>query len=168
MKIKILLSKNLISTLILVTLSLTTFVSHANLHSVVGYWTTIDDKTGKPLSIVKIYRDKNGVIEGKVHKINPILGQKTSDVCKHCKGTLHNKRILGMRIIWGMKRLDKGNVWGKGRVLDPKSGHVYRGKMTLIDNGCKLNLRGYIGIPLFGRTETWLRAYNKACKFNSK
>lgn len=167
MKMTMPISKNLVLISIFVILLLTTFIGDANLHSVVGHWTTIDDKTGKPLSIVHIYK-KDGVIEAKVSKINPILGQKPSDKCKQCKGALHNKPILGMRIIWGMKRLDESNVWGNGRVLDPKSGHIYRGKMTLIDHGCKLNLRGYVGIPLFGRTETWLRANDKKCQFNSK
>ena len=168
MKMKNLAVKNLFSVLILTFFTFTTFALRANLQSAQGKWTTIDDKTGKALSVVHIYKNKKtGMLEGKVVTINPILGQKSSDKCKKCKGDRHNKPILGMYIMWNMQPLKK-YIWGKGRVLDPKSGHIYRGKMTLVDNGCKLNLRGYIGIPLFGRTETWHRAGVKKCKFSSK
>lgn len=131
--------------------------------SATGYWRTVDDKSGKVLSVVKIYKDKDGTLAGKVHEIKPILGQNPKDVCKECDGPLQNKPILGMRIIWNMQA-DDANTWIGRRVLDPKSGKVYRGRMTLTANGCKLNLRGYIGLPIIGRTETWLHTDNKACK----
>jgi uncharacterized protein (DUF2147 family) len=131
--------------------------------SATGYWQTVDDKTGKVLSVVKIYKAEDGTLAGNVNKILPVFGQSPKDVCKECDGPLQNKPILGMRIIWNMQA-DDATTWVGGRVLDPKSGKVYRGRMTITDNGCKLNLRGYIGLPIIGRTETWLRTETKACK----
>lgn len=133
-------------------------------NTAVGYWQTIDDKTGKALSVVQFYKAKDGTLSGKIYRILPAPGQKPHDKCVACSGDLHNKPILGMRIIWGMQDMGDGKYVG-GRALDPKSGSVYRARMTVIDNGCKLNLRGYIGIPLFGRTETWNRDKSKRCKF---
>jgi uncharacterized protein (DUF2147 family) len=124
-------------------------------NSPVGYWKTVDDKTGEVLSIVQIYNVDNA-LEGKIVKIMPVLDQKSTDRCTHCKGELANKPILGLRILWGMQPIDD-QTWGNGHVLDPKSGNIYRGKMMLIDNGEILRLRGYIGIPEIGRAQIWKR-----------
>jgi uncharacterized protein (DUF2147 family) len=86
----------------------------------------------------------------------PVLGQKVTDRCVKCEGNLQNQPMMGLGIIWGMQQLNQ-ITWGRGRVLDPKSGNIYRGTMTLVNNGQALQLRGYIGIPIFGRTETWIR-----------
>ena len=135
-------------------LVLTTHAFAAN-DTPVGYWKTVDDKTGEVLSIVQIYQADNA-LQGKIVKIMPVLGQKVTDRCVKCEGDLYNARMLGMVILWGMQQVDS-STWSGGRVLDPKSGNIYNGKMTLEDNGKLLNLRGYIGIPLFGRSETWIR-----------
>ena len=47
-------------------------------------------------------------------------------------------------------------VWKGGTVYDPKSGKTYSGKMTLVSPN-KLDMRGFVGISLFGRTTTWTR-----------
>ena len=136
---------------------------YANVNSAIGLWKTVDDKTGKVLSIVKIYQVKDGTLAGKIHQIMPVLGQKKTDICTACEEELHNKPMLNLRVIWGMSS-DEPQSWIGGRALDPKSGSIYRARMTLEDNGCKLKLRGYIGIPLFGRTQTWIRTGVKSCK----
>jgi uncharacterized protein (DUF2147 family) len=50
-----------------------------------------------------------------------------------------------------------GDEWSGGEILDPENGKTYRAKMKLTDGGQKLVLRGYIGISIFGRSQTWLR-----------
>ncbi len=127
----------------------------SNMNSAIGYWKTVDDKTGQILSVVQIYPGGDSLY-GKIVKIYPVLGQKTTDLCVKCRGGLLNKPMLGLQIMSGMVPIS-ANAWGRGRVLDPKSGSVYSGSMKLIDNGQKLRLRGFVGISLFGRTETWLR-----------
>lgn len=126
-----------------------------NMNSAIGYWKTVDDKSGQILSVVEIYPGGDS-LHGKIVKIYPVLGQKTTDICVKCRGDAQNKPMLGLQILWGMVPVS-ANTWAKGRVLDPKSGSIYSGSMKLIDNGEKLRLRGFIGISMFGRSETWIR-----------
>ena len=146
--------------LLLLSLSLPCLLmAKPNMNSALGYWNTIDDKTGKVLSVVQFYKQQgNPTLSGKIVRICPIEGQKPNDTCIQCKGANHNKPILGLRIIYGMSLTEPQKLlWENGRALDPKSGSVYRAKMWLTDGGKKLHLRGYIGFSLFGRTEIWER-----------
>ena len=63
--------------------------------------------------------------------------------------------VLGLLIMEGFTELSANN-WGNGTCYDPKSGNTYRGKIHMAGPG-RLELRGYIGIPLFGRTSVWTR-----------
>jgi uncharacterized protein (DUF2147 family) len=123
--------------------------------SPVGRWTTIDDSTGKPKSIVQIEQAGNGVLTGKVVEI--LQSDKgPNPVCDKCDGALKGKPIKGMTILWGLKP-DGSAVWDGGSVLDPAKGKTYKAKITLTDGGKKLQMRGYIGIEALGRTQTWIR-----------
>jgi uncharacterized protein (DUF2147 family) len=61
-----------------------------------------------------------------------------------------------MTILWGLKP-DGKRVWSGGNILDPAKGKTYRAKVTLLDGGEKLEMRGYLGIEALGRTQTWVR-----------
>ena len=128
----------------------------ADTASPVGLWKTIDDKTGKERSYVQIV-DNNGLLEGKVEKL---LNRQPDDdpdgLCRKCDGERKDKPILGMTILWGLKK--DGEQYAGGEILDPKNGKIYRAKMKLVEGGTKLEVRGYIGVSLFGRSQTWLRA----------
>jgi uncharacterized protein (DUF2147 family) len=65
------------------------------------------------------------------------------------------RRLLGLVIMRGF-RFDGDRSWSGGRLYDPQSGKEYRGRMTLASPDT-LSLRGYVGIPLFGRTSSWTR-----------
>lgn len=120
----------------------------------VGKWRTIDDKTGKVKSVVEITETANGTLQGKVlHVLDSDKGP--NPVCDACKGANHNKPIEGMVIAWGLRH--EGNSWDDGQIMDPKNGKVYSAKMTLVDGGKKLEVRGYLGFSLLGRTQTWVR-----------
>ncbi len=120
----------------------------------VGKWHTIDDKTGKVKSIVQIYQTSDGSLQGKVLELlNSDKGPNA--VCDACKGSNHNKPIVGMVIAWDLKR--DGDSWKDGKILDPKSGKVYSAKMTPSADGRTLDVRGYMGFSLLGRTQTWRR-----------
>tara|TARA_R110000868_G_scaffold144960_2_gene364483 strand:- start:13929 stop:14492 length:564 start_codon:yes stop_codon:yes gene_type:complete len=127
-----------------------------------GYWQTVDDKTGIVLSLVQIYKAKNGDYRGRIYEIGNVIAdgkrQNPADKCTACTGPLKNKLFLGMGIIWGMA-VDPSlaNTWDQGTVYDPRSDTTYHAKMWLTDNGQKLHLRGYVGFPLLGRTQVWLR-----------
>jgi uncharacterized protein (DUF2147 family) len=140
-----------------------------NLTSPIGNWITIDDKSNQPLSTVQIYQNnETGTLEGKVIKINPILGQKVDDLCLACKGDNKNKPILGMKIMWGMLQDESDlSFWHDGHVLDPKNGSIYSAKMSLINEGCQLKLRGYIIMSWIGRSQVWNRDSTSCRSTNS-
>lgn len=120
-------------------------------NSVIGKWKTIDDETGKAVSIIEIY-EKSGKIYGKVMEI---LNPKTRNGhCEKCPPEDKDKPILGLTIIKGLSK--EGKEYNGGKILDPKSGQLYKCYITLEDKD-KLKVRGYIGISLFGRTQYWHR-----------
>jgi len=119
-----------------------------------GKWKTIDDKTGKPASIVEI-AEVNGELQGKVTTVFSPPSDTPTPICDLCSGDRKNKPVIGMTIMWGLKR--NGAAYSGGQILDPDNGKTYRCNVTLVDGGKKLEVRGYIGISLLGRTQTWLR-----------
>ncbi len=122
-----------------------------------GLWRTIDDSSKKDKSLVRIV-EANGVYSGTVEKIVDPDSPKDA-VCKECSDGRKDKPIVGMTIIRSVKQsADDKNVFEGGDILDPNNGKVYRVKLKLIDNGSKLDVRGYIGTPMLGRTQTWIRA----------
>ncbi|WP_019341771.1 DUF2147 domain-containing protein [Stutzerimonas stutzeri] len=123
--------------------------------SPVGRWQTIDDETGKPKSIVEIQQAADGSLSGEVAKI--LLSEHGANpVCSACEGERKNQPITGMTILWGLKPDGEG-TWIGGTILDPAKGKTYRAKVSLLEGGEKLEMRGYIGIEALGRTQTWIR-----------
>ena len=120
----------------------------------VGVWKTIDDESGKPKSLVRI-TESNGELRGKIEKLFREPGEDQNPKCEKCEGALKDQPVIGMTIITGMKK--DGNEYNGGQILDPNNGKVYKSKMTLVDGGKKLDVRGYIGVPMLGRTQTWVR-----------
>jgi len=131
--------------------------SAAQATSPAGLWRTIDDSSKKDKSLVRIV-EANGVYTGKVETIVDPDSPKDA-VCKDCSDERKDKPVVGMTIIRNVKAsADDKNVFEGGDILDPNNGKVYRVKLKLIDNGSKLDVRGYIGTPMLGRTQTWIRA----------
>ena len=128
---------------------------YAETTSPIGYWKTIDDVTGQPKSIIQIYANSDQTLSGKVIKIFPKPGEDQNKVCEACKGDKHNQKIVGMTILEGMKT--DGDKWDDGQILDPKNGKTYHCTFKLIRNGANLEVRGYIGVSVFGRTQVWER-----------
>lgn len=118
----------------------------------VGLWTTIDDRSGKVRSEVRIY-ERDGALHGRIEKI--ILPGK-HERCVACTDERRDQPALGLVIIRNMK--SDGDAWTGGDVLDPENGKVYTATLRLEDGGKVLKLRGYVGLPIFGRTQTWTRA----------
>lgn len=115
-----------------------------------GTWQAIDDQDGKPTSYVEIKE-----IDSKVHgHITKLFNVEETVVCELCDGEHKDKPVLGMNIIWDMK-LAK-DEWKGGQILDPKTGNTYKCKITQPDDNT-LKVRGYIGMPALGRTQTWYR-----------
>ncbi len=127
----------------------------ANKSNPAGIWRTVDDHSHKVASLVQLWQHQ-GKIYGKIIKIYPVDGNKSTDLCWKCPGELHNKPVLGITFLWDLKRSGQF-TWNYGRIMDPKIGSIYRAKITLASDGKRLFVRGYIGIPLLGRTQTWYR-----------
>ena len=119
-----------------------------------GLWRNVDDKTGEAKAEIRI-RDTGaggllGVLEKRLSK-----DAKPDDVCKECTDDRKDKPVLGLEIIRGAKKPDGKVVWEGGKILDPENGRNYTLRLTPIEGGKKLEVRGSIG-P-FGRTQTWIR-----------
>ena len=120
----------------------------------VGLWKTIDDETKAEKSQVRI-SDAGGVLTGKIEKIADTTKQDAK--CEKCTDERKDKPVLGMVIIRNAKAdADKAH-WDGGDILDPNNGKVYKLRLKPIDGGKKLEVRGFIGMALLGRTQTWVR-----------
>ena len=116
-----------------------------------GLWKTIDDDTKQAKALIRV-TERDGLITGRIEKI---LTDKADAKCELCTDERKDKPVQGMTIVTGMKR--DGEHWSGGHILDPNNGKVYRSQMKLIDGGKRMEVRGYIGTPLLGRTQTWHR-----------
>jgi uncharacterized protein (DUF2147 family) len=129
-------------------------IAMAQTDTPIGTWQTIDDHTGQPKALVQITRDGNGELNGKV-----IKGLGANDQpdrrCTECTDARKDQLVLGMTVINSMKK--DGDAWDHGQILDPENGKIYKCKMHLEDGGNKLVVRGYIGVALLGRSQTWVR-----------
>lgn len=128
------------------------------LDSPIGFWKTIDDVTHKPKAIIKISKTPQNKLIGEVVKIFPRPGHDQNELCLACTNEKHNQRIVGMTILENLSLSNKHpKQWSGGTILDPKNGKTYDCFVQVIENGQKLKVRGYIGLPLLGRSQTWVR-----------
>ena len=119
-----------------------------------GLWRNIDDKTGEAKAEIRIQANKAGVLTGVLEK-RLAKDAKPDDLCKECSDDRKDKLLLGLEIIRGAKKAEDKDVWEGGKILDPENGRNYTLRMTPVEGGKKLEVRGSIG-P-FGRTQTWVR-----------
>ncbi len=134
-------------------------VSATDTSTPVGTWKQVDDVTGKVKSIIQI-SESNGELQGKVMQLlnrspEAIARDGEHPKCEKCDGVRKDQPIEGMTILWGVSK--DGDVWDGGKILDPKNGKIYKVKLTLEDGGRKLDVHGYIGFALLGRSQTWER-----------
>ncbi len=139
---------------LLTTLALLPLAVQASEATPVGLWRTIDDKTGKEKSLVRI-TEVNGELRGTIEKLSREPNEDQNPMCDKCSGERKGKPVLGMMILSGLKR--DGKEWTGGEILDPNNGKTYKCKISMDDAGKKLNVRGFIGVALLGRTQVWLR-----------
>lgn len=125
-------------------------------NSAVGYWKTVDDVSGRVQSIVKIYETPDHHLSGKILKTYPKPGDVPLKICSACSGDRYNQPVIGLVFMTDLKPTNS-NRWVGGEIVDPKTGKIYKCSIQPTDDNQKLTVRGYIGIPLFGRTQTWLR-----------
>jgi uncharacterized protein (DUF2147 family) len=121
----------------------------------VGVWKTIDDKTGTERAQIRI-TDSSGVLSGRIEKLLA-PDAKQDGVCDKCEDDRKDQPMIGLEVVRGVKKSDDANLWDGGTILDAKEGKVYKVRMEPIEGGQKMEVRGYVGLPLLGRTQTWIR-----------
>jgi uncharacterized protein (DUF2147 family) len=121
----------------------------------IGRWHSIDDKSGKPKAVIEVFDAGQGRLSARIVEL---LGERKdpNPMCNACTGARKNKPVIGMVIAWGLRR--DGDTWADGRILDPENGKEYSVKMTLIEGGKRMQVRGFLGLSLLGRTQVWRRA----------
>jgi uncharacterized protein (DUF2147 family) len=124
-----------------------------------GLWKTIDDRTHKPRGTIRIF-EENGVLTGRIESsFNPA---ELNERCDKCSGDRKGAPVIGLEVMRGLIR--HGSEYDGGEILDPETGFVYRCKLALSSGGDKLFVRGYLGVSLLGRTQTWTRLEETASR----
>jgi uncharacterized protein (DUF2147 family) len=119
---------------------------------VVGTWQTWDDKTGKPNGAVRTFV-RDGKLIGQIAALRP--NTPPNEPCPACKGADKGKPLMGLVVLWNMKP-DTNQTWSGGTIMDPESGDTYRCNIKVVSND-EIEVRGFIGISAFGRTQHWKR-----------
>ncbi|VVD67850.1 hypothetical protein PAN31108_00457 [Pandoraea anhela] len=129
-------------------------VASADLSTPLGVWRIVDE-TGDPKALITL-SEKDGEIVGALTKS---LGRPDGleRRCNECTDWRKGKKLQGLQIIRGLRKDPDSDEYVGGKILDPDSGSEYGCKMRVVDGGRKLEVRGYFGISLLGRTQTWIR-----------
>ena len=121
---------------------------------ITGRWFTLDSDSGEKRSIVEI-KQENGHFRGRIVELFLNPDEPLDPHCDLCTGELHGRRIRGLEIL----ELDESSneIGYVGKLLDPEGGDTYKCVATLDAAGKRLSIRGYVGLPIFGRNVTWAR-----------
>jgi uncharacterized protein (DUF2147 family) len=127
----------------------------------VGLWEQVDEKSGKAESWFNIV-EKDGVYTGTIVKMFQKPGDPPPESwrCSKCEGAEKDQPVLGLALVKGMKR--KGMKYEDGTIMDPRDGKVYSALMELSPDNKHLEVRGYFGVALLGRSQTWNRLPDNA------
>jgi len=124
--------------------------------SPLGLWRSIDDETNQPKAEIRITQNAVGGLSGVVERSLLTIPSPEPN-CNLCTDDRKGKPKIGLEIIRSGQQSDGKAVWEGGKILDPENGKNYSLRLTPIEGGKKLEVRGYIGAPLLGRTQTWIR-----------
>lgn len=129
--------------------------------SPIGVWET-SDKKGDPIFLVEIKKQKNGILLGRIVEVlTSKLGP--NPMCGACPTERHNKPLLGMKVLWGAEQLKSGE-WAGGTLLNTRNGDMYSVKLRPSLDGTTMEVRWFVGAPIFGRTQVWVRKANTLSK----
>lgn len=133
----------------------------------VGYWKSVDDRTGEALSIIEIKKLENGTYGGFIVHRFAAPGGVPLTHCTKCPEPYRNKPLIGMQILSGfIEDPKKPNNFIHGKVLEAKSGKIFEGKGQLVADGRRLRLRGFIGVSMLGRIQVWVKVNDPQAEIN--
>ena len=122
-----------------------------------GLWRTIDDRTGFSKALIRMDVASDGSYQGTIVKIIPRPQYTPQEFCKKCPAPYTDKPILGLTVLTGLQPASRDGRYTGAKVLDPLSGRIYSGKARLSKDGRRLSMRGYIGVSMLGRSQSWVR-----------
>ena len=128
--------------------------SESMIASPVGLWRVFGDKSGQSEALVQISENR-GLYEGRITTVFPRPGVPSNARCESCPGERRNQPLQGLLILTASRKTGKDDL--EGEILDPEDGTIYRCTLRLLEDDRRLLVRGYVGITLFGRTQTWSR-----------
>ena len=118
-----------------------------------GLWRSIDDNSGEAKAEISIKDNGKGGLNGVVER--SLLKTSSEPNCSLCTDDRKDKPKVGMEIIRGVVKAASEDIWEGGTIIDPENGKVYKLRLTPIEGGKKLQVRGYIG-PFY-RNQLWQR-----------
>ena len=125
--------------------------------SLLGRWQAIDNDTHKPYGVVEFMSLGNS-FSGYIRQYIALPGEAPTTVCSpRCPAGKAGQPVLGLEAVWGLRRNADPLQFDDGYAVDPKDGTQLRCKINLKPDGKTLAIRFYMGMPMFGETETWLR-----------
>ena len=128
--------------------------AYADPPTIEGVWQQIDNGTGYVGGLIS-FKEKSGLWNGYIVKMYPKPGDPVDPVCSGCTDDRKDQPVLGLRLIQNAKQ--DGLTYEGGTILDPRNGSQYSVKLTLSPDNQTLTVRGYLGLTLFGQSQTWNR-----------
>ena len=128
--------------------------AYASEPTIAGVWQQIDPGSGFVGGLIS-FKEKGGLWEGYIVKMYPHPGDPVNPVCSRCTDDRKDQPVLGLRLIQNAKR--DGLSYEGGTILDPRNGSQYSVELTLSPDNQTLTVRGYVGLTLFGQSQTWKR-----------
>jgi uncharacterized protein (DUF2147 family) len=128
--------------------------AYADPPTIEGVWQQVDSGSGYVGGLIS-FKEKGGLWAGYIVKMYPKPGDPVDPVCSGCTDDRKDQPVLGLRLIQNAKR--DGLSYEGGAILDPRNGSQYSVQLTLAPDNQTLTVRGYLGLTLFGQSQTWKR-----------